>query len=175
MLKEITFFYQSRTLIFLLPRSKVLMQLQSAILSAYHDMQPILVIQKRFQSSLFNVIISWARKASYFGPLGQGRERHLQKHKKKFFPLVILDSANTIQTQKMTTMMSNIPKILDSVQCILEDRHVPDGYKFTKHMVQEALIISFIYGFKVPPKKLLPSILSLYFPSLIFPCFLIAY
>ena len=76
-------------------------------------------------------------------------------HKERFFALVMLGSVIRIQTQKMASGVSDIPKIMDSVRGILDNRPVPDGYKSIEHVVQEALITSFVYGFKVAPEKIL--------------------
>ena len=76
-------------------------------------------------------------------------------HNVRFFFLVMLGSVIRIQTQKLVKTASDVPKMLDRVRHILHSSTVPEGFESVEHVIQEALIASAVYGFRVPPEKIL--------------------
>ena len=69
--------------------------------------------------------------------------------------LVKLDTVIRMQTHKIASRIAEIPKMLDHVRGTLENRPLPEGYKSIEHVIQEALIASFVYGMRVAPEKIL--------------------
>ena len=67
----------------------------------------------------------------------------------------MLGSVVGIQTQKLVNTAAAIPKRLDRSFYILHSSTVPEGFESVEHVIQEALIASAVYGFWVPPKKIL--------------------
>ena len=78
-----------------------------------------------------------------------------KRHNVRFYYLVTLGAVIRIQTHKLASGIAEIPKMLDHVRGTLENRPLPEGYKSIEHVIQEALIASFVYGMRVAPEKIL--------------------
>lgn len=113
----------------------------------------------------FDLTFGRAKKACRFVNLVNCIGRNSPKrHNAHFYYLVTLGVVIIIQTHKLASGIAEIPKMLEHIRGTLKNRLLPEGYKSMEHVIQEALIASFIYGMQVSRRKFPLSPAFPYFP-----------